>query len=183
MAYTSINQKFGTCSQCGASDVPVAKIGKEFICLMICNKKNKAKKQVQKQKEISSIRSLIGDKNNSGGSELQRWFEARRKEMIGTCKNCTGKTQKYADNYKNSIGHILPKAYFPSVKTHESNWIELCFYGKSCHTNMDNKMLDLTEMACWDEIVTKFVKMYPSIAKEERRRIPECLMQYVEVEK
>lgn len=48
---------------------------------------------------------------------------------------------------------------------------------------MDNKMLDLTEMSCWDDIVTKFCAIYPSIAPKERRRIPEILLQYVEVEK
>lgn len=117
-----------------------------------------------------------------GNAELQRWFEDRHKEMSGTCSHCGCKTQKGEANYKNSIAHILPKAYFKSVATHEYNFIELCFYGKSCHTNMDNKMLDLTEMNCWDEIVTKFCIMYPSISKEERRRIPSVLMQYIDTE-
>ena len=48
---------------------------------------------------------------------------------------------------------------------------------------MDNKMLDLIEMNCWDEIVTKFCSMYPFIADKEKRRIPDVLLQYVEVEK
>lgn len=117
-----------------------------------------------------------------GNAELQRWFEDRRKEMTGTCRHCGSKTQKAEANYKNSIAHILPKAYFKSVATHEYNFIELCFYGKSCHTNMDNKTLDLIEMNCWDEIVTKFCIMYPSISKEERRRIPSVLMQYIDTE-
>jgi len=121
-------------------------------------------------------------KEERGGGELQRWFEERRKEMTGICQNCGGKTQAFNTNYKNSIAHILPKAYFKSVATHPSNSIELCFYGKSCHTNLDNKMLDLIEMACWDEIVTKFCIMYPSIDKKERRRIPNLLLQYIQTE-
>jgi ssDNA-binding Zn-finger/Zn-ribbon topoisomerase 1 len=115
--------------------------------------------------------------------ELADWFEDRHKEMTGICKHCGGKTQKGKENYRNSIAHILPKAYFKSVATNPNNWIELCFYGNSCHSQMDNKMLDLTEMNCWDEIVTKFVKIYPSIAKEERRRIPKILLEYIETEK
>lgn len=182
MGYSSIAQRFGNCSQCNATDVPVSKIGKNTICHQ-CNKSNKAKKQLQKQKEVSSIRSLIGDKSNSGGAELQRWFEARRREMSGVCMNCGGKTQKYADNYKNSVAHLLPKAYFKSVATHPLNWIELCFYGDSCHTNFDNKMLDITELNCFDEVIKRFVAMYPSIAQEERQRIPNILLQYIEVEK
>ena len=33
------------------------------------------------------------------------------------------------------------------------------------------------------EVIKKFVAMYPEIAPEERRRIPNVLLQYVEVEK
>jgi hypothetical protein len=47
---------------------------------------------------------------------------------------------------------------------------------------MDNKVLDLTDMNCWDEIVEKFVAMYPFIAKEERKRIPEVLMNYIQTD-
>ena len=117
-----------------------------------------------------------------GNAELQRWFFDRHQEMTGSCKNCGNKTQSDKENFKNSIAHILPKAYFKSVATHPDNWIELCFYGNSCHTNLDNNIIDLTELSCWDEVITKFVKMYPLIAKEERRRIPQILLQYIETE-
>lgn len=118
----------------------------------------------------------------NGDSKLQRWFEDRHKEMKGVCKNCGGKTQKGQANYKNSVAHILPKAYFPSIATHPDNFIELCFYGESCHTNMDNKTLDLIDMNCFDEIVEKVCRMYPSIAPEERRRIPAILREYIKTE-
>lgn len=117
----------------------------------------------------------------AGDDELDKWFDECRAKMTGRCVNC-GRRSSRDDNkyFKFSIAHILPKAYFESVKTHSDNWIEICFWGEgSCHTNMDNKMLDLVDMACWDEIVIKFQKMYPSIAKEERKRIPEILLQYI----
>jgi len=148
---------------------------------------------IKKQRQNASIKAGrqlrrlavedIDVKPKKDYAELERWFKDRQKEMTGKCSNCQGKTERDSRHYKCSIGHILPKAYFPSIATHPLNWLELCFYGKSCHTNMDNKMLDLTEMACWDEIVTKFCAMYPSIDKKERRRIPEVLLQYIEVEK
>jgi 5-methylcytosine-specific restriction endonuclease McrA len=116
-------------------------------------------------------------------NDLQQWFEDRHKEMTGTCQNCGGKTQKGQINYKSSIAHLLPKAYFPSIATNEFNWIELCFHGNSCHTNMDNKMLDLIDMNCFSEIVQKVAIMYPSIAPNERRRIPKILLEYIETEK
>ena len=142
----------------------------------------KSAKKIAMEQMMLDADKVITVHRPKGSAELQRWFEERHKEMTGFCKNCGGKTQKGKENYKNSIAHILPKSHFKSVATNEYNWIELCFYGKSCHSNMDNNMLDLTEMSCWNEIVTKFCIMYPSIAKEEKRRIPQILLQYVETE-
>jgi hypothetical protein len=146
------------------------------------------KKQVaqkNKNKKAALSRKLHEAQNVVSGAELNRWFDDRRKEMTGVCANCGAKSCKESDDFfRFSIAHILPKAYFPSVKTHESNWIELCFWGSgSCHSQMDNKMLDLIDMACFDTIITRFVEMYPSVAEKEKRRIPPVLMQYIEVEK
>jgi hypothetical protein len=114
---------------------------------------------------------------------LDKWFEAVRPTMTGRCKHCGGKSCKDDDKfYRFSICHILPKAYFPSVATHIDNQIELCFWERNCHGNMDNKVLDLIDMNCWDEIVEKFLRIYPYVAKEERRRIPMVLMNYIEVD-
>ena len=65
---------------------------------------------------------------------------------------------------------------FPSIATHPDNWIELC---PNCHHNLDNCMIDLTHLACWDEVVVKFQKLYPHITKEEKHRIPDILLQYI----
>jgi hypothetical protein len=115
-------------------------------------------------------------------AELDRWFKQMQKRMTGKCMNCGGKTEAFTKNYKCSIAHILPKAYFKSVATNDENWLELCFYGNSCHTNYDNKMLDLIEMNCFDTIIQKFTKMYPHIAPEEKRRIPPILIEYLKTE-
>lgn len=144
-----------------------------------------SEKRKQKLKELSNT-----------DNALDKWFEERKKELTGICNHCGGKTFIKQENaphdesvYKNEkefaihcIAHILPKAYFPSVATHPLNWIELCFWGKNCHAQMDNKVLDLIDMHCFDEIVRKFVAIYPSIEKSERRRIPQVLMNYIEVE-
>ena len=119
-------------------------------------------------------------KNNA---ELNRWFAERRKQMTGKCSHCGGATTKNSDIYfKHSLAHILPKAYFPSVATHPSNFIELCFWNKSCHTNFDNLTLDLIDLNCYDEVIEKFLAMYPSIDKKERKRIPEALMNYIHID-
>lgn len=159
----------------------------DFDPATILQKAIKKQRQNANIKATRQLRSLAyseeGVRVGKDYAELDRWFKDRQKEMTGKCQNCGGKTEKDSRHYKCSIAHLLPKAYFPSIATHPSNWLELCFYGKSCHTNMDNKMLDLTEMSCWDDIVIKFCAIYPSIAPKERRRIPEVLLQYIEVEK
>jgi hypothetical protein len=114
---------------------------------------------------------------------LDKWFEKRRKELVGRCKHCGKKSCKDNDEYfKFSIAHILPKSIFESVATHPKNFIELCFWENSCHTNFDNGIIGLTDLNCFDEVVEKFQEMYPFITKEERRRIPPVLMNYIEVD-
>lgn len=115
-------------------------------------------------------------------AELDRWFKERHKEMTGICMNCGGRTEKDKTHYKCSVAHLLPKAYFKSVATHPDNWLELCFYGQSCHTNFDNKMIDIIDLHCFDTVIQKFVKIYPHIAPEEKRRIPPILLEYLKTE-
>jgi len=125
----------------------------------------------------------IAQEKDADNDELLEWFKDRRKEMKGVCQHCSGKTTKEDDTkYHYSIAHLLPKAYFPSVATHKENFIELCFYGNSCHTNLDNSALDLMDLNCFDEVVRRFVAMYPAIEKSERKRIPQVLLNYIDVE-
>ena len=115
--------------------------------------------------------------------ELWDWFKLRRKEMTGICAHCGNpSTKKDDDKFHFSIAHILPKSLFPSVSNHPDNWVELCFWGNSCHSNMDNKTLDIMDMNCFDEIITKFSKMFKDIAPEEKRRIPAILLEYLKNE-
>lgn len=115
--------------------------------------------------------------------KLWEWFLDRRKEMTGKCLHCGDKSEKENDRYFHfSIAHILPKKLFPSVETHPLNWIELCHFGNSCHTNLDNYFIDLTDLNCWDTVVERFVAIYPSIDKAERKNIPETLRQYITVD-
>jgi len=120
-------------------------------------------------------------KSQTGSAELNRWFGDRRLEMTGYCSNCGRRSSKHDDiYYKFSIAHILPKAYFKSVQTHPDNWIEICFWGDgSCHTNMDNCTLDMIEMACWNEIVIKFQKLYPLLTDKEKSRVPDIFLKYL----
>lgn len=115
-----------------------------------------------------------------GGAKMTRWFEERRTEMRGRCAHCGGPTSAWSNvYYRFCIAHILPKHLFKSVAAHPLNWIELCHFGNSCHTNLDNNTLDLIELNCYDIVIERFVSMYPVIAKEERKFIPDVLLQYI----
>lgn len=142
----------------------------------------KSQKKLNQEKIQRTLKPIVINKATLN-EDLEIWFNDRRKEMKGTCANCGGLSCKYDDKYfKFSIAHILPKAYFESIATNEYNWIELCFWKNNCHGNLDNSILQLSDLNCWDEVVTKFLIMYPSIAKSERRRIPDILRQYINID-
>jgi len=73
-----------------------------------------------------------------------------------------------------SVAHLFPKrpidkGGFPSVGTHEDNWIELCW---SCHTSFDKgkpSWLMLKDSKEWDVISEKLLNVMPMIAMEERK--------------
>lgn len=113
---------------------------------------------------------------------LDEWFASCRKRMTGKCAHCGGRSCRDDNMYfKYSVAHILPKrpGMFQSIQTHPDNWIELCFWGNNCHGNYDNGVLDLMQLNCFDQVIEKFIRMYPSIAPKERRNISDVLLQYI----
>lgn len=143
----------------------------------------KSKKKIKQEAEEKRVETQAKELNPGKGAELTRWFEDRRKEMTGRCRHCGNISCKQNDEYyKFSIAHILPKRIFHSVATHPLNWIELCFWENSCHTNFDNNTLDLIDLNCFDLIIERFVAMYPSIDPKERKYIPEALLQYLNID-
>lgn len=130
----------------------------------------------KENKKPTTKRTLL---NPGGEKTLDEWFQGVRALMTGKCRHCQGASCKYNDmQYKSSIAHLLPKKLFPSVATHPDNWIELCHWNNNCHAKMDAQILDMTDMHCWDEIVEKFICIYPAIDPKERRNIPDVLLQY-----
>jgi len=133
----------------------------------------KSEKRIAKEKEQMKA---------GGDSALDLWFEARRKEMKGRCQLCGGQTEKKNDKtYRSSIHHLFDKrsSMFPSVSTHEDNWLEVCHFGNSCHDNIHNKTITwelLHDSLEWKIIVDKFRKIYPFIAEAERKNIHPLLL-------
>lgn len=146
--------------------------------------KAKEKKPIAKQseKKKAEVKAIKGQ----GETPLDMWFEQRREEMTGKCVLCGGTTERYSDNtYRNSIHHIFEKRseMFPSVSLNEDNWLEVCFWGNSCHTNIHNGTITwelLYDSAEWPMIWNKIQKVYPFIALEERKSIPEFLQKLLQ---
>jgi len=189
MQFSSLQRK--SC-KCGCSNMPTISYEGYFHqhapqeVLDRIEVKQKRKNAVKKDLTKLRVVEVESDDNRALAKNygaLDRWFREVRKSMTGKCMNCGGKT--CADNdkeYKRSVAHILPKAYFKSVATHPDNFLELCFYGNSCHTNLDHHMIDLIELNCFDTVIQKFTKIYPHIAKDELRRVPPILIEYLKVE-
>ena len=133
-----------------------------------------------KQKKIYSIpkksekrKAKEKQEREAGGeNEMDVFFDKMRNRMIGRCFFCNGKTEKDNDEtYRRSIAHFFPKAIFPSIATHPDNWFELCFFGNSCHTNLDNHIITfelLKDSKEWEIIVEKFHELAPLLTDEER---------------
>lgn len=121
---------------------------------------------------------LKEQKEAGGDNEMDLFFEAMRKRMKGVCLFCGGKSEKHNDEtYRCSIGHLLPKrpvnqGGFPSVGTVEENWIELCYYQNSCHTNFDSGKITwefIKDSKEWEIIKEKLLFVLPLVADEERK--------------
>lgn len=142
-------------------------------------------KQVKEPKPIAKV-SEKKKAEQKDSKALDNWFVDRSKEMTGKCVECGGKTTKGDKKYwKYSICHILPKRLFKSVETHPLNFIELCHFGNSHHANFDNLGFEYAKEKmpkAWAVIVTRFRAMYPAIAPEERKFIPDILLQELEPE-
>lgn len=132
-----------------------------------------AKVSAKKQKQIQE--------SKEADQELEAWYDQQISKLTGKCQECgeriNTKDRRFA---KMSIAHVLPKRnnQFPSVATHPVNFIELCVTN-GCHPRYDKSWEDAAKMKIWPIAVEKFKVMYPSIAANERKHIPEVLRQEV----
>lgn len=148
---------------------------------------------IPKQKKAYSIpkvsekrkKALAIAAESGTDSGIDKFFATQRKKMVGKCLFCSHPTNKNDDEkFHFSIAHLLPKSIFKSVAVHESNWVELCFWGtNSCHTNFDNGNITwefLRDSKEWDVIAEKLHEVMPMVSEDERghklyRRLTELL--------
>ena len=136
--------------------------------------KSKDKKPIAK-KSAKRIEKEKEQKEAGTDTVLDKWFEAKRKECKCKCTFCGGKTDSKNDElYRRAIAHLLPKRSvntggFPSVGTHEDNWVELCW---QCHDNFDRSMISwetLKDSHEWLILSEKLHEILPEVAEEERK--------------
>jgi hypothetical protein len=121
--------------------------------------KKSAKRIAQEKEEIANA-----------DNKMDKWFEATRKKLVGTCQcGCGNPSQKKDDTfYRHCCCHIFPKRTFESVKYHPLNYVERSFWG-GCHSVLDDTSMDRWPgMADWFDIVEKFHVLAPLLTDEER---------------
>lgn len=155
-------------------------MGLTEIRLLKANGGKPREPKIYKIPKVSAKKQAKLIEEKEGKEELWEWFLDRRLEMKNVCQNCGEPTSKKDDKYFHfCIAHILPKRFFKSLATDPDNWLELCYFNKGCHPSLDNCVIDLTDLSCWNDVVEKFQRMYPRMAKDERKHIPETLRQYI----
>src|SRR5574337_480806 len=128
-----------------------------------------------KKKSDKKIEEERLAKESGSDNSLDRWFEERRREMTGRCCLCGGKTEKHNDKtYRNSIHHLLDKrkSMFPSLALHPNNFLEVCFYGNSCHTNIHNGLITfelLHDSKEWLFVEKKLKILLPLCTEKEKQ--------------
>lgn len=134
----------------------------------------KAKAPTKSIKPVSDKKAKqLAEQKRSGESDaVYNFFVEMRPGMTGKCQFCGGPSEKKNDEtFHFSLAHILPKSSFPSVAIHPDNILELCYYGESCHANLDSGRITfemLADSAEWPMIKDKLLKVLPAVAANER---------------
>lgn len=188
--YSSIQKKYSECLDCkNGIEVPII-AGR---CQMHY-KIHRAKIQLERQKERRKIRSLktlpanrsMVDKNKGESKdELALYFAKRMSEVPAICDNCGAEAEwikqpKYYKLWKAAQAHLLEKRHFKSIQTHPLNFLTL-FAGFSgvcdCHDDYDHDWERASKMNVWEKVIKRFKILYPLIAPEERKFIPQALLE------
>lgn len=131
----------------------------------------KAPTPIAKQSEKMKAKIKEEKKVDNGDEKVkEKWFRARRKELVGVCQcGCARKSSKFDDeNFRSSCCHIFPQRLFESIKFHPLNCVERNFWD-GCHTNMDNQSMDKWPMfSDWEDIKERFYVLAPLLTDEER---------------
>ncbi len=136
-------------------------------------KRDSARKGIASESEKTKIKKAE-EKKALGGDDpaKEKWFKARRREMVGTCQCGCGRPSSKNDDlyFRHSAAHVFPKAIFESIMYHPRNCVERNFWD-GCHTNMDEGGMDKWPlMADWEDLKERFHILAPLLTDEERTK-------------
>lgn len=109
--------------------------------------------------------------------KLQKFFANAAQELMRHpfCQNCKSRIpQAY---FRAATAHVLPKRKeygFPSIASHPANKLFLGA-GCGCHYLYDRSWEDAAKMVVWPLAVAAFKELYPFIAENEKKNIPDIL--------
>lgn len=155
---------------------------------MAVKAQEKINSRIQSSPPIIKEKNSIDEQGGKTKTKMELFFELIRPRMINRCLLCGGKTEKHNDKtYIRSIAHLYAKkkSAFPSIATHEDNWIELCFWSPACHTNFDNGMISFEYIKreipdAWNVIIRKSKILFPLMTQQEQGRVPEIILKEIQ---
>jgi hypothetical protein len=118
-----------------------------------------------------------------GDSELQKWYAKIMQDETPKCWE-TGEWINKQDKmgWHGSIAHILDKKNFPSVKVHPLNYMILKMWGGT-HGQYDSSWENAAKMKVWPYALKVINVLYPLLTAEERRKLPDVIIQEIQPEK
>lgn len=158
----------------------------------------KSQKKIAEEKAEKEERS-------PDGTELQKWYAGIMEREEGRCwetgenidkrnreqvemdyPNLTGKEVKdKADmirfGWHGSVAHCLPKSDFPSVATNPLNYMILKMWGGT-HGQYDSSWENASKMKVWKHCCKIFNILYPLLTPEEKRKLPDVIIQEIKPE-
>lgn len=147
-------------------------------------------------KKISDKRALENKQSKEAGTEtgLDKYFEYHMKNSYPKCENCGLVAEwllqeKYSFLWRSCQAHVLAKkdsiGGFPSIAANLLNHLVLFphFAGLcNCHGLYDSSYEAMAKMAVFPKAIDIINQLYPFIAKDERKYLPEIITQELKPE-
>ncbi len=120
---------------------------------------------------------------NGEDTELQKWYANIMQSEPGKCWE-TGEPINKQDKmgWHGSIAHVLCKEHYPSVKVHPLNYMILKMWGGT-HGQYDSSWENASKMRIWPYALKIINILYPLLTQEEKRKLPEVIIQEINPEK
>ena len=115
--------------------------------------------------------------------DVVAWYEKKVNECDWMCSECGKSCYSGNKEYRFAAqAHILPKSLFPSIATHDQNYMCL---GPSCgcHGKYDSNWDNASKMKVWPEALATMFVLIPLLPQAEYRRLPDIVKDAFEKQK